>query len=376
MGITLLTILSFAYVPAIFALKAESAVKLGLVRVENGRLVTDEGQVFVFGINDRGFSRPPAEGWDDFWRFADQDATNLKSHGFNTVRLVPYWALIETSQTPSDFLYDYAYVDKIVQTIRVFSSHGMYTILNIHTYETSQGSAPLAKFLPMANNVFGDGFFTDSTPTSGREHLKQVWLMLSARLRNETAVLAYDLLNEPHHSGPLSNQQVSDGWFATANYVTSALRAAGDNHVVMVEMAPWASYCGYMTSGISDTNTVYSPHFYAGVNLSSPPSVVHAEGSWLNGTFNDKGADATFIGNKMKQFASLPFVIGEFGGFIQLQPSSTTEKTYIRNVVDVFTKNRVAGFTYWCYMTGRYGNPLIDLDSLSNSLAFPPLRRA
>jgi aryl-phospho-beta-D-glucosidase BglC (GH1 family) len=327
--------------------------KLERLYVEGNTIRDRVEEIFLVGCGLRGQARNPQNGWDDFWTYAESDAKIIRDYGFNSIRLAGcYWARIETSQSPDQFTYDVGYVQHIVDTVKAYGDQGIYVIIDLHTYATAEGMEPLAKFLPWSGTAdyWTDEFFTDTGPTSAREHLKRVWLMLSDIFKNNWNVAGYDLLNEPHHEGTLSNQEIHDYWWDIADYVISALRANGDNHIVFVEESPWSTNCKFMTGKLNDPNVVYEPHWYQGLNLSTDPhSVLNNDLDWLRDYF---GTASAYISTKMAEF-NVPFVIGEFCDWESIHMvADSLEDIYLRNSLTVFRESpTMRGFWYHSFQS-------------------------
>lgn len=315
------------------------------IYVEENVIRTKSGPFFLIGCNVRSQARnPKTEGkYDDWYTYRELDAANIASYGFNTIRLMTYWECIETSKSPSEFTYDDAYIEKIRQTIETYNQHGIYVIINLHEH----GSVNvLGNFVPtLGNDIdFADAFYSNTSSTSAREHLKRLWLRLSETFKDTPGIAGYDLCNEPHRSsGSLSNQQVADFWYDIADYVVNALRANGDNHTAFVNFSPWARYANFMSRKLVDTNVVYEPHFYYGIN-EADLTVSNNDYSWLKQQFD------TYENTKMLEF-NVPFVMGEQGfGGSQISTGDALD-VWLRNTLNISeTSSLMQGWLYFCYI--------------------------
>lgn len=89
------------------------------------------------------------------------------------------------------------------------------------------------------------------------------WVQMSNLFKDEPAVVAYDLTNEPHDMGVAN-------WPAIAQAVVTAIRANGDNKTIMIEGNSWANayfwptLSGQQTPFITDpaNNYYYEAHLY------------------------------------------------------------------------------------------------------------------
>jgi hypothetical protein len=313
----------------------------------NGTTITNSGgPIFLLGCNVRGIAYNPAvDGrYDDWYTYRYQDARNIRAFKFNTIRLLVYWECLEISTGPDKFSFNNTYIDLIRQTVEAYNKEGTYVILNLHEHASAD---VLNRFLPTlgSDTDFADAFYSDTSNTSAREHIKSLWLKMSETFKNCTGVAGYDILNEPHHSsGSLSDKQVSDLWFDISDYVISALRAEGDNHIVFIEFCPAARRTDYMSRKLNDSNVVYEPHFYYGINTSDL-SVLNNDYYWLKEQFDAK------VNAKMLDFG-VPFIMGEQGfGDIQINVNDSRD-IWLKNVLTIQkTSPLMKGWLYWCYAT-------------------------
>lgn len=321
--------------------------RLQWLSVEGNTIRDDVGPLFLVGCNSRGTARNPLIGWDDFWSLAEYDAKTIKGYGFNVVRLAAtYWARLEISQSPDEFVYDMEYLEHMKTAIRAFNEEGIYVILDMHTYETIEGMAPLANFVPIADNgiSFASEFFKDTGSTSAREHLKRLWLLLSDTFKDWSGIAGYDILNEPHKSGPESFQEIADHWWDIVDYVTAAIRANGDNHVIFVNFSPSAQSAQWMSRKLNDTNTVYEPHWYRGLGGNDFQDVINSDIEYLRDTF---GSGDTQISTKMAYF-DVPFIVGEL--CCTYHELSYEKEVWLNNSLTVFRESpTMQGWTYWVY---------------------------
>jgi len=101
-----------------------------------------------------------------------------------------------------------------------------------------------------------------STVTVTAADLADFWVKMSNEFKDEPAVAAYDIMNEPHDMGVAS-------WAQIAQTVVSAVRANSDNKLLMIPGDGWSSapdwliYNG-LTSFVSDpaANYYYEAHEY------------------------------------------------------------------------------------------------------------------
>ncbi len=319
--------------------------------VRGDQLIVNNNPFFMVGASDRGqASHPLTKGtFDDWYTYRIEDAKNIGSYGFNTVRLVVYWEQLEVSSNSSEFIYDYSYIGKIRLTVKAFNARGIYVIIDLH--ESAEVNY-LARFLPTAGNdmLFARGFYTDTGPTAASEHLKRLWLTLSEVFKDQPGVAGYELCNEPHYdgadlqpAGSLAKTQVENYWFGIVDYVTAALRNVGDRHIIFVDFSPWSTDTRYMTRTVNDTNVVYTPHFYSGLN-STTLTVTNDNLTWLQSRFD------YFIKSTLSHFR-VAYVMGEFG-FESLDVIPTDSRgIWLKNVLSILRNDSaMRGWIYWSYV--------------------------
>ncbi len=181
------------------------------VRVEGRWLVDGDGGVAILhGANVSGRAKgPPFVALEDPAGF-DQVA----AWGFNVVRLLTSWEAIE----PAPGAFDTAYLDRYVELVREARARGLRVLVDMHQDVWSRafcGDGAPAWALPADTEPFpaeacGPGWFAyQFTPAVARAvdhfwesdelraHYRDAVVELARRLRDEPAVLGYDLMNEP-----------------------------------------------------------------------------------------------------------------------------------------------------------------------------------
>lgn len=88
--------------------------------------------------------------------------------------------------------------------------------------------------------------------------VKQKWVELASRYKNETAIFAYDLINEPRGGSFDENYSMQDDWI-------KGIRAVDTNHVIAFEAIGNSQYASLVPYPYK--NIIYSPHFYSSLNL-------------------------------------------------------------------------------------------------------------
>jgi endoglucanase len=186
------------------------------------------------------------------------DLAKVKQWGFNSIRL-PFNSNSlmppDTQPAAAPYVYDeaeFAWVDKGVQWA---SELGLYVILDMHGAPGGQnGNAKISDSTTTA-------LFTQSATYLPRT--VELWKKLSQRYRNNPWVIGYDILNEPVPAGNGFGGNGNELIVAVYKAVASALRADGDNKIMVAEAGFYAmEFAKIATSPMWDNNVILEYHFY------------------------------------------------------------------------------------------------------------------
>ncbi|SDD80665.1 endoglycosylceramidase [Rhodococcus tukisamuensis] len=317
------------------------------------RIVDDLGRtVLLRGINVNGLGEYYQEfpDLDPTMPLTEADFAGIATQGFNVVRLIMSWSLIE----PQRGVFDHSYLDKIAQATEWAKAHDIGVILDMHqdawgpAVATPDGVSCPA---PLATSVGWDGapawatatmgglatcrladsrevsvvvqqsfenFYNDVNGIQG-EFIKS-WEFVVRRFAADPTVVGYDLLNEP---SPGLSVGINDYLRLGAMYdrLIPAIRAAeasvpgGFSHTAYFEPSvassllptpgPATGSAGSAGSSgeprfTSDPNLVYAPHIY---NESLPLAVGSIESGFAAAAKAAEGYGGT------------PFFSGEWGFF-------------------------------------------------------------
>src|SRR5579862_6693113 len=107
--------------------------------------------------------------------------------------------------------------------------------------------------------------------------LADFWVKMSDVFKNEPAVVAYDLMNEPHDMGTAN-------WGAIAQKVLAAIRAKGDNKLIMIPGDGWSNATNWFfingaAAYINDpaNNYYYEAHEYFDSDYSGSYAMTYAQ---------------------------------------------------------------------------------------------------
>jgi endoglucanase len=144
--------------------------------------------------------------------------------------------------------------------------------------------------------------------------LENFWVLMSNEFKDEPAVVAYDLMNEPHDMGTAN-------WSQIAQNVLTAIRNNGDNKLVMIpgddwsSAEFWATQPGQATAFISDpaNNFLYEAHEYFDSDSSGTYAETYDEELAANPNLATVGVTRLQPFVNWCQSNSAPCYLGEYG---------------------------------------------------------------
>lgn len=228
-----------------------------------GNWLVPEGYMFKFGdissprlINEAITELiGPAE-TKTFWQqyldayITQEDIHYLKSIGVNSIR-IPFNYRMFTDET---YLGDHGIKRGFMLMDRVVGwckKEGLYVILDMHC-------APGGQTGDNIDDGYGYPFLFENE--ADQQQTANIWKSIAAHYKNETAILGYDMLNEPiatyfdkdhfnPHLEPLFKR------------ITKAIRSVDTNHIVIIGGAQWDSNFKIF-GGPFDSKSIYTFHKY------------------------------------------------------------------------------------------------------------------
>ncbi len=213
-----------------------------LIQADANRLVmgADKTPVTLKGINlylyDNGYDTGKGTARINYqYKNADENSyKEISQMGFNTVRLMLSYLLFEDDAAPGVYKNEgWAVLER---HIRWAKQYNVRLILDMHE--------------PPGGYQSAGGFKNFGSRTDLKQRLENLWVAIAQRYRNETTVVAYDLINEPY----------VNGWFAYAQTLINKIRAVDTNHLVIVEESFHGSDTGMYK--LADNNVLYDIHYY------------------------------------------------------------------------------------------------------------------
>ena len=196
---------------------------------------------------------------------SETDFERAKAIGFNSIRFAfdGDWYV----DSPDVF---FEWMDQNVAWAR---QHDLRLILDLHT--------PIGGFwLDRTSDAVSFDLWSD--PLLQQQNA-DLWRDIAARYKDEPAIAAYDLLNEP-----VTTDATGEQWQQLARQLVAAVRSEDRNHLLVVG-GIYGVNGRYGTAGIDqhflvdDNNVVYDFHFY------EPNEYTHQYASWIEGPVKDGG---------------------------------------------------------------------------------------
>ncbi len=231
--------------------------KLLLRGINLGNWLEQEGYMFLF----EGGPQSPREieeffdeliGPDEaktFWdkyrqRYITKDDVDLiRECGFNSVRVPIHYKFFLADHGPGFNL-----IDALIEWCR---AAGIWVILDLHCAPGGQTGTNI-------DDSFGYPWLYESA--EAQERTVEVWERIARHYRNESAVLGYDLLNEPIPHFPRL-RQYNDKLEPIYKRITAAIRKVDPNHIIILGGAQWDSNFGVFGPPF-DPQLIYQFHKY------------------------------------------------------------------------------------------------------------------
>jgi endoglucanase len=192
-----------------------------------------------------------AKFWSEFRDvyIASDDIAFIKAAGFNTVRVPLDWRQFVATDARGANRFDgegWSLLDRLVGWCR---DSGLRVIIDLHAAPGGQTGV---------NHDNGPGFPLTFYVPQDRQLTIALWQKLAAHYRDETAILGYDLLNEPispyndvNYLNPRLEPLYRD--------IVAAVRSVDPNHVVLLGGAQWGTNFAVFGRPF-DNNAVYTYH--------------------------------------------------------------------------------------------------------------------
>lgn len=200
---------------------------LGLDRATiSARVVEDEELAARHGVNLAGLefgtesdafsTEQPGDLGVDYFAEPEASFAFLAERGIDLVRIPFRWERLQP-QPLGEF--DASYAAALEGMLDGAAAHGVDVILDLHNYAAFETSAATLRV---------------GTPELPDGALADVWTRIADRWGAHPTVVAYGLMNEPHSLPGATAREAAEQWERSSQFVVDALRAAGDDTLIMV----------------------------------------------------------------------------------------------------------------------------------------------
>ncbi|MGC1183654.1 MAG: cellulase family glycosylhydrolase [Candidatus Dormiibacterota bacterium] len=314
----------------------------------NGSVILDSQgrQVLLRGMNVTGLEE--AKDMRPGPVPTSQDFSEMQADGFDVIRLPINWSRLE----PRPGQMSRSYLDLIRSVVNDAAAHGIYTILDMHNIDWSiyygGDGAPswataggLPRSFPLGspwNRHLAPGvlasygiFWADLG--GWQQDVTQVWSYVARAFKDDSAVAAYDLWNEPHPF-PIPSGLFEKKYLLPfeANVITH-LAAIAPHQMWITEQTLDFGLPTYV-GALPYPNQVYSSHVFA--TLLEPP--------WQKPT-PQYAIPLTLLQDQAREAGAAPWV-GEIGA-----GGGTANQAWVAKEMNELDKYRL-GWAYWDWDEG------------------------
>jgi hypothetical protein len=302
----------------------------GVVHTSGSSLLDESGQPLrLKGINLIAYNDDDGTPVDEFlassyFNFDRSDFDLIKAMGFNSVRLALWYRFFESSDATPTREAGFEWLDTVIGWAK---EAGVYVVLDMHA--------------PQGGGFQGPGNVTDFWSGSAyKSRFVALWETLAARYKNEPAVAAYDLINEP--CAPAQAD-----YLALLETTITAIRAVDSQHMINVELDFSDDAEPFLLE--NHANILYDLHFY------------DPWGSFTDDDTSVYGSDLTradlqTLFEESTGFyldANVPLQISEFGQRREVYEEKNASG-WIGDVMDMMDENGVS-YHYFAFKGNVFG---------------------
>ena len=191
--------------------------------------------------------------WTEFRRnyITEADIQRIAELGFNSVRPALNARLFLTEGDGPVYVEEG--FDLLDGLVKWCAKYGTYVIIDMHGAPGGQTGANIDD-----SPKDEPGLFTDKR---NQDRLVDLWVKIASRYKDEQAVAAYDLLNEPLPQRTGAAAKYKDKLEPLYKRITQAIREVDTRHMVTLEGADWANDWSVFSSPW-DNNVFYQFHYY------------------------------------------------------------------------------------------------------------------
>ncbi len=315
------------------------------IQVKATSIVREDGTPITL----RGANLPPLSNGRTAYPTYSYFLTAARSLGFNAVRLPILWAELE----PRFGEINARYMDLIRRIVGLAEELEIYIVLDMHQYEMD--GFPSWALDKLGNPKDAAQAFWNGSFMQGK--LAQAWMILASALREEKAIFAYDLLNEPYGGTIPWNRFAA----IISDFYTDLIldiRSVDPKHTILFEPTDVCACTTIFGNQIAlrpqGANLVFSPHLY------------------IHGSAKDLAFYVAGVHNLAVNVWGLPLWIGEFGG-VDVELTDQNSMNRLNTTLNLFAQYKL-GWAYWVIDETATGPQPVDghgrgSSVLSNMLA-------
>ena len=242
-----------------------SGEKIYLKGVGLGNWLLPEGYMWKFGAlgdRPRKIEKVVAdligeEKAQSFWKayrhnyITEADIKRIHELGFNCLRLPINSRLLLTEEENPVYIEDgFQLIDSLVSWCKKYK---LYVILDMHAAPGGQTGANIDDSRNDSPELFINQKYQDQ--------LVNLWIKIAQRYKDEPAIAAYDLLNEPLPIGTGYADKYKQLLVPLYKRITSEIRKVDQKHMITLEGFNWANDWSLFDKPF-DNNVFYQFHYY------------------------------------------------------------------------------------------------------------------
>lgn len=267
----------------------------------------------------------------------EKDYDEIKKMGFNSVRFFIKWQYLFKDKNSLELNKDgWKWLDENIEWAK---KRGIQIILDFHCPDGGFGTP-------------GEGAWPIWSDKKLQKRFVSMWKTIDQHYKNEPTVIAYDIMNEPSLPRP-GKKSPTSVYASLMNQVISAIREQGSEKLVIVEAAVGIdgdpnSWTRPTWVKVSDTNVMYSFHFYDPLQFTHYDADKSGENmKYLSGNFTKVSVKKVFM-----EFIATPatwgypLFLGEFG-CNDWSPKSGSD-LWIKDVYSLCKKSNIHT-AFFCY---------------------------
>ena len=258
-----------------------------LIKSRDGYLIDDEGRRITFRGPNVVVKIPPyvpvTDKVDHIMSFSEDDMKQLRSWGFNGIRLAVMWTGVE----PTEGNYSQEYLSKMKALVDLAGKYGIYSMIEFHQDLLSEkfcgDGTPIWLFKKSQTSTFpipvelkhikynesgtpdykncntdkwGTYYFSFDVSYAFQDLYNNrfgmldkftgYWLQIARTFKNNPYVIAYELMNEPFAGAVFKNPLLIDPWVAESlnlqrfyDKLAAAIREIDNTHPICFEPVTW-----------------------------------------------------------------------------------------------------------------------------------------